>query len=129
MKNLFVSLLTVILLLIGNNMQAQKTFDHFQKLNYDRILASLDDQVDIQINRKNQLAGKQKVLSILKEKFTEFNPQSWELIHKGEADEAGNSYFIAKIYNSEEKGLRLFVHLERKDSVDKITSIKFRKLL
>lgn len=129
MKNLLIPFLIAIFFIACNSAQAQSTFDFFQEQNYNQIYKLLDDEVDIQINRKKQLASKQKAIAILKEKLGRFNPDRWELIHRGEADESGNSYFIAKVFNSEDKGLRIFVHLEGKEPSGKITSIRFRNLL
>ncbi|MBT8189806.1 MAG: DUF4783 domain-containing protein [Saprospiraceae bacterium] len=130
MKNQIKILGTLILLCVLTiNIHAQNAFDFLQKSDFDNIYLMMENEVDIQINRKKQVASKKKAINILKAELDKLNPDRWELIHRGEADEAGNSYFIAKVYNTEEKGLRLFVHLEGEKPSRKITSIRFRNLL
>ncbi len=129
MKNLIRIFCIAILTLLGGEINGQEYFEYFKNQDFSIIAKHLDDQVNIQVNRDKRIVTKQTAIEILRNNISSFNPISWELMHEGSSEGKKGNYFIAKMYNTSEEGMRLFVHLDGQGKGQKIISIRLRKLL
>jgi len=83
----------------------------------------------MEFNRKKSFVSKSKAIDMLEAELQSFNPSQWESMHQGTSDDKNASYLIAKVYNQENEGLRIFVHLEQEAGKRTISGIRIRKLL
>ena len=125
MKNL----VFILFLFLGQEVSAQDFIGLLQSNAFNKLETHLNTTVNIEIRRKKSTVSKTKAIGLLRAHLEEFKPVKWEVMHKGNNEESNDKYVIANIYNAEENGIRMFMHVESINGKSKVSSIRIRKLL
>lgn len=129
MRNLFILFIASLFLGYAQNMLAQDFIGLLEASDYKTLSYHMDHEVNVEFNRERQTLSRKDAVVSVKNKLKKFGPVKWEALHKGKADNREDNYLITKVYNSNNEGLRIFIHIEEIDGQKKICSIRFRKLL
>lgn len=127
MKNSFLYTLLTVCLSMGS-LVGQDFIELFKTQDYDELSLVLSQDVNLKMEDGTKVKGDAPVLSALKKRLTAFNPVSIETRHKGSSEERETDYIIAKLFNDEGAGIRMFIHLENTGDGRKICDVKLRDL-
>ena len=123
------ALLLFILFGMGTHGYAQKNHLLLKKYDKDGFAQLFSKNVKVEIDRKKTINGQIKAAKIISDKLRAFGPVRWESMHKGSAEGKDDNYFVTEVYNKNNDGMRIFVHLEKDSDSKKIRSVRFRKVL
>lgn len=123
-------LFLALFLSIGiSQLSAQNFVNLLKSGEYEELATYFSNTVKIEFNRDKKVLPKAKALKLLKSRMEEFQPVSWEKMHKGSSGDKNSGYVIAKTFNADNEGLRIFIHLEDGNNKKTISGIRIRKLL
>lgn len=129
MKNISIILTLVLTICFVGNTGAQDLIQILKDKNYSAIEGHMQSKVKVEIDRKKEVLTSAKALQLLKKKLEDFSPVKYEPVHKGTSEGNDGKYTIAKIYNQNGDGLRVFISMDTDSGSKKISSIRIRKLL
>ena len=129
MRNLFTLLIFSTLSFITINTSAQNLTGLLKSGDYETLATHFDHEVNIEFKRDRETLSRTQAIKKIKNKMRAFRPVKWEDMHKGKADNTEDNYFIVKVYNAKNEGLRIFIHVEEIGGVKKVCSVRFRSLL
>lgn len=115
--------------LFSLNTNAQNFTGLLKSGNYAALSTHFDHEVNIEFKRDRETLSRRNAIAKIEKRMAEFGPVKWEDMHKGNADNSEDNYFIIKAYNAKNEGLRIFMHVEEIDGEKKICSVRFRRLL
>lgn len=95
---------------------------------YNQLGLLLDSEARLKVDNGLRIKGSDAVLKALKSKLSAFNPTRIEKNHSGSSEVADSDYIITKLFNAQNDGLRVFVHIADHGSARKISEIKVRTL-
>lgn len=129
MKNISIILTIAFSMISLSDISAQNFLRLLKNNNYSALLNHTNSKVKLEIDRKKQTKSAKAAIKIIEEKLNAFKPVNWERIHKGTSEGKDANYMIAKIYNQEGEGMRLFLSIDNDGGKRKISSIRIRELL
>lgn len=127
LRNKILNLLLILTLSVTG--YSQDFIQLLENGDYENLSHHLDTEINIEFNRNKETLSKSKAIELLSSKMSDFKPVKWEKMHRGNSSDKEDDYIITKIYNSNNEGLRLFIHIEEISGEKKICSMRFRKLL
>lgn len=96
---------------------------------FDQFGLLLASDVRLKVDNGQRIKGDNAVLSALEKKLSAFVPTRIEKNHTGSSELADSDYIITKLYNDQNEGLRIFVHIAADgESARKISEIKVRTI-
>ena len=96
---------------------------------FANIKQYMAEEVNVQFGQSKRLVSKEKAIQLLRQNLNEFGPVRWETLHQGASNEKNANYVILKLYNQDDEGVRLFLHLEESGQAKKITALRMREIL
>lgn len=129
MKTTYIStLLAIGLSFTATGLSGQDFIELFKTQDYEELSITLSEDVNLKMDDGSKVNGSKAVLSALKKRLGNFTPTTVETKHKGSSDARKTDYLIAKLFNAEGEGMRIFIHLENSPNGKKICDIKLRDL-
>lgn len=123
----FKFIIAILLFLSFGTLSAQNISDAFSNKDYAAINSLLSPTVSVKIGTGEKASGAAKGLKLIEKVLSEFQPVRLESRHKGSSEGADSDYLIVKLFNAENEGLRIFIHLESKGDSKHICDVKMRK--
>lgn len=124
-------IMTTIALLctmITTQLIAQDYIALFKQKDFAAIEKVLGPDVNIKIDSNRKILGPSAVLAAIKQRLEGFAPVRIETKHKGSSEASERNYLIAKLYDANDVGIRLFINLENAATGRRICDIKIRTL-
>lgn len=123
-------LILTLFLGFGTTQLAAQNFIKLLKTGeYAELSEHFSETVKVELDRDKKRVSKERAIKMLQTRMEKFQPVKWETMHKGSSEDKNSGYLIAKVYNANNKGLRVFIHLEEGRSSKRISGIRIRRLL
>ncbi len=95
---------------------------------FDQIGLLLSSDARLKVDNGQRIKGADAVLRGIEKTLSTFVPTRIEKNHKGSSEVEDSDYIITKLYNDQNQGLRIFVHIAEQGSSRKISEIKVRSI-
>jgi hypothetical protein len=109
-------------------LSGQDVAELLKNQDFDQIGLLLASDVRLKVDNGQRIKGVDAVLREMKRTLSAFAPTRIEQNHKGSSEVEDSDYIITKLYNNQNEGLRIFVHIADQASARKISEIKVRSI-